>query len=130
VPLYDLSANEAAKALLTAKVTGLPQSQQDGQQQTAEALLGLRSPAYSLTDDVEKIVLALVHQMNFQVAQGVDPLFVSASASTHAKQSTVYRDRYINPVAKQLVDEVTLQYATTSRFADTLTSFRTRGGTG
>jgi hypothetical protein len=128
--LYDLSTHPDATALLTAKVTGLAAAQQRGHQATAERLLKLRSPAYTAAEDVENIALALVHQMNFQVAQGIDPQFVSSAASTHARQSDVYRDRYVSPVAADIVAEVAAQYPSEGRYAESFTSHRTRGGTG
>lgn len=128
--LYDLTASDQAMALLTAKVTGLPPARMEAEQLTAEALLRLRSPAYTLAADVETIALAIAHQMNFQVARGVDPKFTQTATSTHAKQTNVYIDRDIDPVAQSLVDAVALQYTTDGGWGDTFTSHRTRSGTG
>lgn len=128
--LYDLTANAKAQALLTAKVKGLDATLQDAQQETAEVLLKLRTPVYTLAADVEKIGLAIAHQMNFQVAQGIDPRFTQTATSTHSKQTNVYIDRFIDPVAAALVNEVALQYVTDSGWGDSFTSHRTRSGTG
>lgn len=127
--LYSLDDNAEAKAILTAKVTSLSSSQQTAMQQTAESLLRLRSPAYTKTEDVERVVLAIVHQMNFLVAQGVDPRFTQTATSAQGGQTNVYRDRVLDPLAAQLVEEVRLQYAT-SWDISVFTSHRTRSGTG
>jgi hypothetical protein len=130
--LYDLSgASTPVLALRTQKLIALGADGMLGQQLTAEMLLGLRAPAYSVPADVERIHLALVHQMNFQAAQGIDPLFMSAAASTHAKQSDVYRDRFISPIAAQIVAEVAAQYPTSdAAWGENLTSLRSHEDTG
>ncbi len=73
---------------------------------TAEVLLGLKSPALTESADVDKVHLALMHQINFQVQQGLDPLIQSSAGSQHSGDNAAWRDRYINPVAASILAEV------------------------
>lgn len=118
--------------MLTRAATGLAPAVLAQHQIMAESLLGLHAPIYDVPADVERITLAIAVQINFQVAQGIDPLYMSSAASQHAKQSNVFLDRIVNPQAAQLVAQVVAQYpgAATDPWGRGLTSLRTRGGTG
>jgi hypothetical protein len=72
------------------------------QQIIAESLLGATEPAFTDSDAVTIAELAIVMQMNFQEAQGLDPFFTESVSSTQARQSVVFRDRMLNPVAVAL----------------------------
>lgn len=96
-------------------------------QELAEMLLVLDEPTFSVARDLSEIRLAIVTQINFQVAQGIDPIYQKSAASSHTKQSVVYRDIYIDPRAQWIVDRVKARSGIdtpNSRFG-TLTSLRT-----
>lgn len=117
----------AAHPLKSDKVNALSQPKQDAYQVLSESLLGLTSPVYTVTADVERVQLAIVRQMNFLVEQGIDPYVTESTSSSHTDQSVVYRDRWLDPVAVQLVAAVAAQYDAVSDAWPVLTSLRTRG---
>jgi hypothetical protein len=120
--LYDVTAHP----MLTAKVTALASGVQTGNQLLAESLLGLVAPAATDPAQVDVIKLAIVLQMNFQVAQGVDPLIQVSAASSHSKESAVWRDRVLNPQALTLIASLpdTVSAGLVDRW-ETVTSVRT-----
>jgi hypothetical protein len=90
-------------ALLTGKAKALFESSPDAfhaQQQIAELLLELPVPVKESM--VTQLTLAVVMQVNFQIEQGIDPLYISASSSAHTRNSVNYRNRYIDPRALQI----------------------------
>lgn len=133
-PLYDLTSATIPLTKRTAKVKALGEPNTpvfQGEQMTAESLLGLGTPVYTTARDVERVALAIVEQLNYQVAQGVDPLFMSAASSAHSKQSDVYRDRFLSPRAVAILAEVAAQYPSAGkRWQGVFTSHRTGGNGG
>lgn len=104
--------------MLYAPVTGHPQlsdrytklgsdEARAAQQEVAEALLGLRGPAYTDEGTLALLQLALVHQINFQLQQGVEPDTVRSESKSHPGMMTVFRDRYVSPRAATLAAEAT-----------------------
>lgn len=120
-PLYSLGANP----LLTDRITLLSPEKQSWQQFMAERLLGLISPAYTSEPEVSTATLAIVLQMNFQVAQGLDPLIEEQASSTHLKQLKIWRDRYLNPQAVAMVATIPGQTGINGDRWGIMTSFRT-----
>jgi hypothetical protein len=121
--LYTVSGH----ALLSEQVLALPEPKRDAYQTLAESLLELGSPVYTVPFDVERVTLAVVRQMNFLVAQGIDPYITESTSSGHSSQSVVWRDRWIDPVAALLIAQVMAQYDAKSESWPVLTSLRTRG---
>lgn len=121
--LYDV----ADHPLLSEKVKALDAPKIDSYQVLSESLLELKPPVYTVDYDVERVQLAIVRQMNFLVEQGIDPYVVVSAQSSHTDQSVVYRDRWLDPVAVQLVEAVAAQYAVQQDTWPVLTSLRTRG---
>lgn len=108
LPLYA-GVVTADHPLLTPKVQKLvgdpnptPADKFTYQMIIAEKLLGAIAPIFTLDDQVTLAGIAIVRQMNFQVEQGIDPFTMSSGASTHSKQSVVFRDRFLDPVAAEL----------------------------
>lgn len=114
-----------AHPLFSGKVKTLEPEETDAHQLLAESLLRLRSPVLTDALDVSRIAMAIVLQMNFQVAQGIDPLFVSAESSSHTKQSKVYRDIIVNPQAASIVADVLAVAGIAAGDWHTITSHRT-----
>lgn len=102
-PIYNPTQ---AHPLVSPKAANLTAQAFELQLVTAETLLGIPEPASEDEGVIERFKLALVHQVNFQVQQGLDPLIQESGGSQHSGNSAKYRDRVINPVAKQIVDEV------------------------
>jgi len=119
--LYDI----AAHPLLTDRATALSPEKLSWQQFQAERLLALTAPAYTATADVAVAVLAIVLQINFQLAQGLDPLIEEAASSSHLKQSKVWRDRHVNPQSVALIATIPGQKDRMGDRWSTLSSFRT-----
>ena len=102
--IYDL---EQDHEMLTPKVKALDDEPFAEQVNTAEALLGLIDRKKVVrARDVKLVLLALAHQVNFQVEQGVDPLVERESSSSHTRQSVSWRDRWVNPVATSILAQV------------------------
>lgn len=70
----------------------------------AESLLGLNESLFTADRDLLEIRLAIVLQINFQVEQGIDPMYIKASSSGHSHQGVTYRDNWIDPRAMQIVE--------------------------
>ena len=119
--LYDISAHP----LLSERATSQTPEKLEWLQFQAERLLGLTLPAYGTEPNVSIATLAVVLQVNFQLAQGMDPLIEEAASSSHLKQSKVWRDRYLNPQAVALVESLPGQGALAADRWETLVSLRT-----
>ena len=125
MPTY---ASIAGHAMLTAKAVALSPSLLAQHQLLAESLLGLSPPAYTAAEDVELAQLAIALQINFQLAQGLDPLFMKRVFDSHTRQSIEYLDRWVSPQAAGIVTGLQSKYGT-ERLADrwaTYTSDRLR----
>lgn len=99
---YDI----ADHPLRSAKVADLQTSDPDAFEANnilAELLLGLQDIAVlDDPDDLDRATYATVLQVNFQVAQGLDPLLLSQKTSL-LRVSKTYRDVLINPQALAVV---------------------------
>jgi hypothetical protein len=122
--LYELLQSHP---LLTEKVRRLDGPTFEAQVATAEALLGLTTiPVVRNTNKVPLVLLALAHQVNFQVEQGVDPFIAESTSSSHSQQSVVYRYEYLDPRAVAILAKVIgVAY---HGYTEKLTSVRTEGG--
>ncbi len=97
--LYDIDAHP----LLSGKYAGLKtDDERDAQHLVAEMLLDLRPPAYT-GDKAEELGYAVVRQINFQLEHGLTPEIVKSTSTTHPGLTTSYRDRYVSPVAWDIV---------------------------
>lgn len=114
-----------AHPLFSGKVKMLEPEEVDAHQLLAESLLRLRTPVLTEALEVSRIAMAIVLQVNFQVAQGIDPLFISADSSSHSKQSKVYRDRVINPQSASIIADVLAVAGIAAGDWSTITSHRT-----
>lgn len=77
-----------------------------GQNQLAELLLDLRTPAY--TDDAaDELGYAVALQVAFQLEQGYTPEIVRTQSRSTPGDATTYRDRYLHPGAVAIVSRVT-----------------------
>lgn len=93
--------------LLSGKYTGLKtQGEKDSNYHMAEMLLGLVPPPYT-GEKAERLVYAIVLQVNFQLEHGLTPEIVKSVSNTHPGMATTYRDRYVSPVAWDIVRFVT-----------------------
>lgn len=119
--LYDITDH----SLLTEKATAYGAEKLSWQQFEAERLLGLETPAYTEEPYLSTAILAVVLQVNFQVAQGLDPLIEEEASSSHLKQSKVWRDRYLNPQSVALVASIPGQSGIRADRWATMTSYRT-----
>ena len=124
--LYNVDAHP----LISTKLATIKAASSDAfhaYQVMAETLLGLTAPPYTLADDLDKIGLAVVREMNFLVQQGIDPYIEVSTTSAHTAQATVWRDRYLDPVAVAIVAMVAGQYLGEQRDPwPVFTSHRTR----
>lgn len=118
--IYDVSGH----ALLSKKVLALKSESPEAfskQVSVAEMLLGVYPPASTQVLVASRLSLAVVLQLNFQIEQGIDPLYVSASSSSHTRNSVQYRDRHIDPRAAQIVAQTQGLHG---RYAGTMVSHR------
>lgn len=119
--IYDVTDHP----LLIPKVKELTTSDPEqfaAQVEVAEVLLAL--PATVPADPAgAQLHLAVAMQVNFQIQQGIDPLFIESSASSHSRNSVSYRDRFIDPRAAQIV--ATIITTLGGRYTERITSFRT-----
>lgn len=102
------------------------------QQVMAESLLGLSLPKLTDADVVERLEIALIQQVDFQVQQGMDGLILEAmGVGSQATKSMKWRDRYLNPMSARIVASLGLG-AATSGWGDGLgtQSHRTNDGGG
>lgn len=72
----------------------------------AEMLLGLKGPAYT-GDDKDRLKLAVVHQINFQLEQGLTPEIHRSVTNNVPGASTAYRNRIVSPEAWKIISDVT-----------------------
>lgn len=72
----------------------------------AEMLLGLKAPAYP-GDDKVKLTYAVVHQINFQLEQGISPEIHKSVTNNQPGIMTAYRNRIVSPEAWKIVSDVT-----------------------
>ena len=101
------AASVPASPLLSSAFTKLPAATQSAQHLLAERLLGLVAPAYT-GDDADDLGLAVVLQINYQLARGLtEASYLRQSANNKAGNTTTYRDRWIDPDAAQIVARVT-----------------------
>lgn len=102
-PIYEVTNHP----LLIKKWAGLPTDEARIQHNIlAELLLGLKAPAYA-GDDGERLLLATVLQINFQLEQGLEPDISRSVSNTQPGMMTSYRDRYVSPEALRIVCDVT-----------------------
>lgn len=106
-PLYDLTP---ALGMLSGK---WPADDTEGKQTQnrlmAEMLLGLQQSAADpyTGDDAERLAYAVVLQINFQMARGMEPMVTKSVSNTHPGNTTTYRDRIVSPDALAIVTQVT-----------------------
>ena len=101
--LYDIDDHP----FLTPKSQALESEILHSHQLLAETLLGLSAyDVFSDQADIDQVELAIAMQINFQVEQGLDPYVSKSVSSGQSKQSTVYRDGYLDPRAVAIVDGV------------------------
>jgi hypothetical protein len=96
------------------------------QAEVAESVLGIPATIPSGVDS-SKLVLAVAMQVNFQIEQGLDPLILSSSSSSHARNSQVFRDRWIDPRAAVIARGAMGMIGLAGRYSASLTSFRYEG---
>jgi hypothetical protein len=120
-----LYPNVTNHALLT-KTAAARVAESTEHQELAETLLGLQSPALTVTADVNRVKLAIVAQINFQVHQEVEDLIYSYQSSRHSNQQKASRDRVVSQQALMILANIDgLVLVTEERWA-TFTSHRTR----
>lgn len=73
----------------------------------AEMALGLQEPVYTDTDQVERIKFAIARTINVILQQGVEPVVLKSVANGNTKTTTTYRDRFVDPLARYIIEEVT-----------------------
>jgi hypothetical protein len=74
----------------------------------AETILGVHSAGPNAgTDEADEVTLAIVLQINFQLAQGIDPQIVE-SINTRDGTTQKFRDRYVDPKAAAIVERILL----------------------
>lgn len=96
--------------LLTNKVVVLAPEKFSAQHDLAEALLGLDSSFVGrlTTEQLTRVQLAVVLQLNFQVEQGLDPYTIQSKSSTQQGESVTYRPDAVHPQAKAIIDGTVL----------------------
>lgn len=98
----------AGHPLLSGKYLGLKdEDQRRAHHVMAELLLALNVGDPYQDEDAEALALAVVEQVNFQLAQDLDPLINKSVSNTHPGMTTAYRDRYLSPRAWAIVERVT-----------------------
>ena len=115
----------AAHPLLSNQAKALDPAVLNAQQDVAETLLGLFPPAVTVALTLSRVTTAIVLQMNFQIAQGLDPLYTEFTQSAHSRQMVSYRDRYLDPRAVAIVTEALLEEEGDGY--KLMTSYRTQG---
>ena len=101
-PLYPV----ADHPLLSARYKALgTQPEKDAHAVLAELLLGLHPPAL-VDDQAETLTYAVVKQINFLLQQGVEPSILETSNQSTPGIATSYRDRYVDPGALAIADQV------------------------
>ena len=97
-------------ALLSKKFFGLPtDDERTAQHILAEVSLGLTTPAYT-GDAADKLVYAVVLQINFQLEQSINARTlksINSTAPAAVGTTTQYRDRILDPTAMAIVQQVT-----------------------
>ena len=101
-PTYD----PAESHLLSDAVRELHDDEQDAHALTAEAVLGFRGVTFTGTD-VDDAILAVAHQVNFQVAR--PSMFALVQSESKGDQSIAYRA--IDGDATSLLDPTALAIA-------------------
>lgn len=98
---------EQTHPLASARTRAVTSEEFDANVTLAEILLGLHEPALTGDSDVERLQMAIIQQINFQIQQGLDALIEESSGiSSQATKSVVWRDTYLNPRAMAIVQTV------------------------
>lgn len=118
--VYEVAGHPALSG--KAQVLGGPML--EAQVLLAETLLGVSAPAYTDAALLEKAILAIVLQVNFQMEEGIDPLIVKRMHSTHTSQTVEYWGRYIDPRALILWSSTLSVEKVSGRFTGVITSLR------
>src|SRR5690242_2429966 len=101
--LYDITDHPLLSDAYTRLATD---EAREANQVLAEMLLGLKAPAYA-GEAAERLGYAVVIQINFQLQHGIEPAVLKSVSNTHPGNTTSYRDRYVDPMAWKIVEEVT-----------------------
>lgn len=106
-PLYDLSGHPllADPKNKYNNLKGDPE--RAAQQSLAEILLGLEEPIATDAGEVEQIGYAIALQILFQMEQGATPMVDKSNNLQHPGNATVYRDRWLDPRAADIIRRVT-----------------------
>ncbi len=111
IPLYDVVTN--GHPLLGGKWAGITadSSFTKAEKQTAynifaEQCLRLKAPAYT-GDVADRLRYAVVRQINVLLNEGIEPLVFRTISNTNPGNTTQYRDRYVDPLAAQIVEDET-----------------------
>lgn len=125
-PLYDTLTKD--HALASDFVKRLSDDTFEAQQVLAEMLLGLSTPVITDANVVERLQIAIIQQIDFQVQQGFDPLILeSMGVGSQATKSMTWRDRYINPRSAAIVSSLGISVGT---WGSGMQSHRTNDGGG
>lgn len=72
----------------------------------AEQALRLKAPAFT-GDTADRIKYAVARQINVLLNEGIEPLVLKSISNTTPGNTTQYRDRYVDPLAAQIVEDET-----------------------
>jgi hypothetical protein len=72
----------------------------------AEQALRLKGPVFT-GDAADRIKYAVVRQINVLMNEGIEPLVLKSVSNTNPGNTTQYRDRYVDPLAAQIVEDET-----------------------
>lgn len=101
--LYDITG-----VPIGAKYTALKSAAEKlAQQEIAELLLNLTAPVYTNANEVVGLTLAIAHQIDFQLEQGLTSEEMKSVGNSHSGLNTTYRDRWVSPVAWDIVKRIT-----------------------
>lgn len=105
--MASLYSDIADHPYLTPMVLAIGGAKLKQEQILAERLLGLNTPVFTDARDVEEVLLAIAIQINFQVAEGIDPFYKKAASSSQSKTSVVYRDNVmLDPRAADIIADL------------------------
>lgn len=94
--LADDTANGITKA-----------QKQSAYNELAEAALGLVAPALTDAAAVAQLKYAVVLTINLMLQEGIEPHYLKSVSNDVPANTTTYRDRWVDPLARQLVEQVT-----------------------
>lgn len=95
-------------ALISGKVAALPLEKRTAQHDLAEALLSLSAAFVERlsSEQMARVKMAVVLQLNFQVEQGLDPFIVQSQSAAAQGEARTYRDNAMHPQAIAIVQAI------------------------